>query len=60
VLAPVAVGTTLGATAGTKVMNRLHGLWLKWLLAVLMIYLSYGMLANAPARRFHVHLPTLD
>jgi uncharacterized protein len=60
VVAPVALGTTLGATIGTMIMNRLHSLWLKWLLAVLMIYLSYGMLANALALRFHVHLPTLD
>lgn len=60
VVAPVAVGTTMGATVGTMVMNRLHSFWLKWLLAVLMIYLSYGMLANALALRFHIHLPTLD
>ncbi|HVA72650.1 MAG TPA: sulfite exporter TauE/SafE family protein [Candidatus Limnocylindrales bacterium] len=59
VVAPVAVGTTVGATVGTMIMNRLHSVWLKWLLALLMIYLSYGMLANALALRFHVHLPTL-
>jgi uncharacterized membrane protein YfcA len=60
VVAPVAMGTTLGATVGTMVMNRLHSVMLKWLLAVLMIYLSYGMLANALAMRFHIHLPTLE
>ena len=60
VVAPVAIGTTLGATAGTMVMNRLHSFWLKWLLAVLMIYLSYGMLANALAIQFHIHLPNIN
>jgi uncharacterized membrane protein YfcA len=60
VVAPVALGTTIGATVGTMIMNRLHSVWLKWLLALLMFYLSYGMLANALAMRFHIHLPTLD
>ncbi len=59
VVAPVAMGTTIGATIGTMIMNRLHSIWLKWLLALLMVYLSYGMLANALAMRFHVHLPNL-
>jgi uncharacterized protein len=59
VVAPVALGTTIGATVGTMIMNRLHSVWLKWLLAVLMVYLSYGMLANALAMRFHVQLPNL-
>lgn len=60
VVAPVALGTTIGATLGTMIMNRLHSVWLKWLLALLMIYLAYGMLANGLALRFHIHLPTLD
>jgi uncharacterized membrane protein YfcA len=59
VVAPVALGTTIGATAGTMIMNRLHSVWLKWLLAVLMVYLSYGMLAKGLAMGFHIHLPTL-
>jgi len=59
VVAPVAVGTTLGATAGTMVMNRLHSVHLKWLFAVLMAYLAYGMVAKALALRFHLHLPSL-
>jgi uncharacterized protein len=59
VVAPVAMGTTIGATIGTMIMNRLHSVLLKWLLALLMIYLSYGMFANALAMRFHIHLPNL-
>jgi len=59
VVAPVAMGTTIGATIGTMIMNRLHSVWLKWLLALLMFYLSYGMFARALGMRFHIHLPNL-
>ncbi|HEX5481059.1 MAG TPA: sulfite exporter TauE/SafE family protein, partial [Terriglobia bacterium] len=59
VVAPVALGTTFGATAGTMVMNRLHSASLKWLFAVLIVYLAYGMLAKALMIRFHLHLPIL-
>lgn len=59
VVAPVALGTTLGATIGTMVMNRMHSASLKWLFAVLMAYLAYGMLAKAMVIRLHVHLPIL-
>ncbi|MGH9356285.1 MAG: sulfite exporter TauE/SafE family protein [Terriglobia bacterium] len=59
VVAPVAVGTTLGATAGTMVMNRLHSAALKWIFAILIIYLAYGMFAKALLIRFHLHLPSL-
>src|SRR5690348_2664747 len=59
VVGPVAVGTTLGATAGTLVMNRLHSAVLKWLFTLLMLYLAYGMLARALAMRFNLHLPSL-
>lgn len=60
VVAPVALGTTAGATAGTYVMNRLHSKVLKWIFAFLMAYLSYGMIARALAERFAVHLPSLS
>ncbi len=59
VVAPVAMGTTIGATIGTMIMNRLRSVWLKWLLALLMFYLSYGMFARALGMRFHIHLPNL-
>lgn len=59
VVGPVALGTTIGATVGTIVMNRLHSVWLKWLFAVLMIYLAYGMLARGVNTEFHVHIPNV-
>lgn len=59
IVAPVALGTTAGATLGTLVMNRLRSLTLKWLFAALMLYLAYGMLVKALALQFHLHLPAL-
>ncbi len=59
VVGPVALGTTTGATLGTMVMNRLHSFALKWIFAVLMVYLAYGMLAKALALRFNLNLPNL-
>lgn len=59
VVAPVALGTTFGATLGTMVMNRLKSSVLKWLLAVLLVYLSYGMVAKALALRLGIHLPVI-
>ncbi len=60
VVAPVALGTTLGATLGTMVMNRLKSVALKWLFAALMLYLAYGMFAQALQLGFGVHLPRLS
>lgn len=60
VVAPIAIGTTFGATVGTMIMNHLHSAILKWLFAALMIYLSYGMLTKALALRFGFHLPVLN
>lgn len=59
VVAPVALGTTIGATIGTMVMNRLHSSNLKWIFTVLMAYLAYGMLAKGIGMRFGIHLPSL-
>jgi uncharacterized membrane protein YfcA len=59
VVAPVALGTTIGATFGTMVMNRLHSSKLKWIFTVLMAYLAYGMLAKGLALKFGIHLPSL-
>lgn len=57
VVGPVALGTTIGATAGTTVMNRLHSVALKWLFAALMLYLAYGMLVRGLNAEFHIHIP---
>ncbi len=59
VVAPVALGTTLGATVGTMIMNRLHSVALKWVFSVLMAYMAYGLVARALLERFGVHLPNL-
>ena len=59
VVAPVALGTTAGATLGTMIMNRLKSASLKWIFAALMLYLAYGMIARALAIGFNVHLPNL-
>ena len=59
VVAPVALGTTIGATIGTTVMNRLHSSKLKWIFTALMAYLAYGMLAKGLALHFGIHLPSL-
>jgi uncharacterized membrane protein YfcA len=58
VVAPVALGTTIGATIGTMVMNRLHSSVLKGIFSALMAYLAYGMLAKGLAMRFGIHLPS--
>jgi uncharacterized protein len=58
VVAPVAIGTTLGATAGTMLMNRLHSAVLKWIFSALMAYLAYEMLAKALLIGFGIHLPS--
>jgi uncharacterized membrane protein YfcA len=59
VVAPVALGTTFGATAGTIVMNRLRSAVLKWIFAALIGYLAYGMLTKALVVGFHFRLPVL-
>jgi uncharacterized membrane protein YfcA len=58
VVAPVAIGTTLGATIGTMLMNRLHSAVLKWIFSALMAYLAYEMLAKALMIGFNIHLPS--
>ena len=57
VVAPVALGTTIGATIGTMVMNRLHSAVLKWIFSALMLYLAYEMFAKALQLGFGFHLP---
>jgi uncharacterized membrane protein YfcA len=59
VVAPIAIGTTIGATIGTMVMNRLHSAVLKWIFSALLVYLAYEMLAKALALGFAIHLPSL-
>jgi len=46
VLAPVAIGTTVGATMGTWFMNRIKARNLKMVFAVILLYLAYTMVAR--------------
>jgi uncharacterized membrane protein YfcA len=57
VIAPVALGTTLGATVGTWVMPRVKGSALKVAFGFLVIYFAYTMLAQGLLLGFNVHLP---
>jgi len=54
---PIAIGTTVGATAGTMVMNRLSSAALKRTLTVIMLYMAYSMIAKALRMRFGIVLP---
>ena len=57
VIAPVALGTTLGATVGTWVMPRVKSSALKVAFGFLVIYLAYTMLAQGLALGFRIYLP---
>jgi uncharacterized membrane protein YfcA len=57
VIAPVALGTTLGATVGTWIMPRVKSSALKAAFGFLVIYLAYTMLAQGLALGFNIHLP---
>jgi len=59
VVAPVALGTMLGATGGSMVMNKLHSKTIKTIFFFLMIYLGYQMVAKGLLLRFGVTLPGL-
>jgi uncharacterized protein len=58
VVAPVAIGTSVGATLGTMVMNHLHTAVLKWIFSAIMAYLAYEMFAKALTLGFGIHLPS--
>jgi len=59
VIAPVALGTTVGATVGTWIMPRVKSSVLKVAFAVLVVYLAYTMLVQGLALGFNIHLPNL-
>lgn len=45
-IAPAALGTMLGATIGTRILNKLRTKWLKLAFGILMIYITYTMLSK--------------
>lgn len=59
IVAPVALGTMLGATFGSAVMNKLHSQMIKTIFFVLMIYLGYQMFAKGLSSGFNINLPGL-
>ncbi len=59
IVAPVAIGTTLGATFGTYIMNRLPSSTLKWIFSAVVIYICYSMFAKGMLERFAIVLPNL-
>ncbi len=59
VVAPVALGTMLGATAGSLVMNKLQSRIIKIIFFIIMIYLAYQMLAKGLSLGLNVNLPGL-
>ncbi|PUA34108.1 MAG: hypothetical protein B9J98_01630 [Candidatus Terraquivivens tikiterensis] len=56
-IAPVALGTMLGATAGTALMNKIKVKWLKILFSLLMCYIGYSMLGKGLLLVLGVRLP---
>ncbi len=59
IVAPVALGTMLGATVGSMVMNKLHSRVIKMVFFLLMIYLGYQMIAKGLLMQFNFKLPGL-
>jgi len=59
VVAPVALGTMLGATGGSHVMNKLHSRVIKTIFFVVMVYLGYQMIAKGMVGGFNVKFPGL-
>lgn len=55
--APVAIGTTLGASLGARVMNRLKVKWLKAVFASITFYLGYNMLRKGLTLGAGIYLP---
>jgi uncharacterized membrane protein YfcA len=56
-LAPIALGTTLGATIGTIVFNKIRTSALRKAFGVVVIYFAYTMFAQGLALAFSIHLP---
>ena len=56
-IAPAAIGTMLGATVGTAVMNKIKVKWLKILFFLIMCYIGYNMLGKGLLLTIGVRLP---
>jgi len=58
-IAPAALGTMLGATAGTLLMNRIKVKWLKVFFFLLMCYIGYNMLGKGLLLLSGLRLPLI-
>jgi uncharacterized membrane protein YfcA len=58
-IAPAALGTTLGATVGTVLMNKIKVKWLKILFFLLLCYVGYNMLCKGLLLTLGVRLPLI-
>lgn len=56
-IAPAALGTILGATVGTRIMNKLRIRLLKIVFGILMLYIAYSMLSKGLLAILGVKLP---
>ena len=59
ILAPIALGTTLGATVSSMIMNRLRSYVLKVGFGILVAYLAYTMFVQGLSLGFGIRLPFL-
>ncbi len=59
IVAPVALGTIIGATLGSLIMNKLPTKLIKTIFILLMIYLGYEMIAHGVLQAFNFRLPGL-
>jgi len=57
IIAPIALGTTAGATLGTWMMNQVRSYALKIAFGILVTYLAYTMIAQGLALGFGISLP---
>ncbi len=59
IVGPVALGTMLGATISSSVMNKLHSKVIKIIFFVIMVYLGYNMVANGLLQGLAIKIPQL-
>ena len=58
-IAPAALGTMLGASVGTALMNRIRVKWLKVFFFLLMCYIGYNMLGKGLLLTLGLRLPLI-
>ena len=58
-VAPLAIGTIVGTSIGSRIMNRFRSRTIKLMIVVFLTYLAYAMLAKGLLLGFGVKLPTI-